>query len=175
MTAALVLIAALAVVSSAPADTAPPGDIPDNQAFVTFHGNGYSVKTPEGWGRTRRGSTVTLTDKFNSIRVELARAPQPPSVGSAKRGDVARLKATAKNFQFRSVTRVTRAAGPAILITYRATSAPDSVTGKTLLQDVERYTFWKAGRAATITLAAPRGSDNVDAWRLVTNSFRWTP
>jgi len=176
MTTAFVLIAASAVgVSSAPADTAPPGDIPDNQAFVTFRGSGYSLKTPEGWGRTRHGSTVTLTDKFNSIRVELARAPQPPSVASAKRGDVARLKATAKNFQLRSVARVARAAGPAVLIIYRAASPPDSVTGKTLLQDVERYTFWKAGRAATITLAAPRGSDNVDAWRLVTNSFRWLP
>jgi hypothetical protein len=48
------------------------------------------------------------------------------------------------------------------------------VTGKSIIEDVERYTYWKAGRLAIITLAAPRGSDNVDAWRLITSSFRWT-
>jgi hypothetical protein len=47
------------------------------------------------------------------------------------------------------------------------------VTGKTITEDVERYAFWKAGRLAIVTLAAPRGSDNVDAWRLITTSFRW--
>ena len=58
-------------------------------------------------------------------------------------------------------------------MTYRAASAPDAVTGKTITEDVERYAFWKAGRLAIVTLAAPRGSDNVDAWRLITTSFRW--
>jgi hypothetical protein len=59
-------------------------------------------------------------------------------------------------------------------MTYRAASAPDSVTGKSITQDIERYSYWKAGRLATVTLAAPKGSDNVDAWKLVTTSFRWT-
>lgn len=174
---AVLLVATTALggaAGDAVADNPPPGDIPDNQAFVLFKGRGYSLKTPEGWGRTSRTHVVTFADKFNAIRIELATSPTAPTTASATRRDVPRLKATAKGFQLRSVTRLTRPAGQAILITYRAASAPDSVTGKTITDDVERYTFWKAGRLAIITLEAPRGSDNVDAWRLITSSFRWT-
>jgi hypothetical protein len=155
------------------ADTSPPGDIPDNQAFVRFSGRGYSLKTPEGWGRTARGSVVTFADKFNAVRIEVVASPTPPTTATVKRRDAAKLEASAKRFQLRSVTRLARPAGPVILMTYRAASAPDAVTGKTITEDVERYAFWKAGRLAIITLAAPRGSDNVDAWRLITTSFRW--
>jgi hypothetical protein len=173
-----ILVASSAVfgggVATALADNPPPGDIPDNQAFVTFSGKGYSLKTPEGWARTARGTAVTFADKFNSIRVETATAGAKPTVASVKQHDVAALKAAAKGFTLRSVTSVTRSAGPLILMTYRAASAPDSVTGKSITQDIERYSYWKAGRLATVTLAAPKGSDNVDAWKLVTNSFRWT-
>src|SRR5690242_20999784 len=37
----------------------PPGDIPDNQAFVAYTSpaDGFLVKVPEGWGRTRTGQT----------------------------------------------------------------------------------------------------------------------
>jgi hypothetical protein len=155
------------------ADTAPPGDIPDNQAFVRFSGHGYSLKTPEGWGRTTRGSVVRFADKFNAVRIEIGASATPPTTASVKGRDAGKLKATTKGFQLRSVARLTRPAGRVILMTYRAASAPDAVTGKTITEDVERYAFWKAGRLATITLQAPRGSDNVDAWRLITTSFRW--
>jgi hypothetical protein len=155
------------------ADTAPPGDIPDNQAFVRFNGHGYSLKTPEGWGRTAHGAVVTFADKFNAIRIEIGKSATPPSTASVQRQDVPKLKTTAKGFQLRAITRLSRPAGPVILTTYRAASAPDNVTGKTITEDVERYSYWKAGRLATITLEAPRGSDNVDAWKLITTSFRW--
>jgi hypothetical protein len=160
--------------ASAIAETGPPGDIPDNQAFVTFSGHGYALKTPEGWGRTARGTAVIFADKFNSIRVETTKSATKPTVASVKHHDVPALKASAKGFTLRSVSRVMRPAGPAILMTYRAASAPDSVTGKSITEDVERYSYWKAGRLATVTLAAPKGSDNVDAWKLITTSFRWT-
>jgi hypothetical protein len=68
---------------------------------------------------------------------------------------------------------LTRPAGRVVLIRYRARSRRDAVTGKTVVNDVERYEFWKAGRLAAVTLQAPRGSDNVDPWRTVTTSFRW--
>jgi hypothetical protein len=38
---------------------------------------------------------------------------------------------------------------------------------------VERYVFWNAGSEATLTLAGPRGADNVDPWRTVSDSLRW--
>lgn len=171
LVAAAVLTAGAA---AAHADTGPPGDIPDNQAFVTYSGKGYSLKTPEGWGRTTRGGVVTFRDKFNSIRIELAASATKPTVASVKQHDVPALKTGAKGFTLRSVTRVTRTAVPAILMTYRAASAPDAVTGKSITEDIERYSYWKAGRVAIVTLAAPKGSDNVDAWKLITASFTWT-
>jgi hypothetical protein len=171
----LVLAATLSVgAASAVADNPPPGDIPDTQAFVKFSGPGYSLQTPEGWGRTRHGAVITLADKFNAISVEIQKSSSAPTVASVKQRDIPKLKATAKGFQLRTVTRLTRTAGPVVLVTYRAASAPDSVTGKTITEDVERYAFWKSGRLAIVTLQAPKGSDNVDAWKLVTNSFRWS-
>ena len=70
-------------------------------------------------------------------------------------------------------TIVTRKSGPAVLITYQAASAPNSVTGKTSQLAVERYEFWKNGREAIVTLSGPVGADNVDPWKIVTDSFTW--
>src|SRR5437016_1761173 len=52
-------------------ETNPPGDIPDNQAFVTFTppAGGYSIKVPEGWARTDNAGGVSFTDKFNTVQV----------------------------------------------------------------------------------------------------------
>jgi hypothetical protein len=71
------------------------------------------------------------------------------------------------------VTTVARPAGRVVLIRYQARSRRDEVTGRTIVNDVERYEFWKAGQLAVVTLQAPHGSDNVDPWRVVTTSFRW--
>ena len=38
---------------------------------------------------------------------------------------------------------------------------------------VERYEFWRGGTEAVVTLSGAAGSDNVDPWRLVTDSFTW--
>ena len=175
-TLTLVLGTALLATASGNALAAPnpPGDIPDNQAFVTFKGAGYSLKTPEGWARTTVGVATTFTDKYNSIAVTIGRSATAPTAASVGKLDVAKLKATAKHFQLVKVTRVRRKAGSAIVVSYRADSAPNSVTGKVITNDVERYSFWKAGRLATLTLQGPKGSDNVDPWKLVTDSFRWS-
>lgn len=71
-------------------------------------------------------------------------------------------------------TTVSRAAGPVVLITYGALSDPDPVTGKSRPNDVQRYEFWHAGQGVTLTLAGPKGADNVDPWRKITDSLRWT-
>jgi len=47
------------------------------------------------------------------------------------------------------------------------------VTGKVVRDDVERYEFWRGGTEAVLTLSGAAGSDNVDPWRLVTDSFTW--
>lgn len=177
-TSSIAALATAAILVASPvaahAETPPPGDIPDNQAFVTFRGASYSVKVPEGWRRTQRPSGVTFADKYNSIRVDVSKAAKGPSVSSVAKVELKRLKAAVKGFSQPRVTSLRRPAGAAILVTYRATSAPNPVTGKTVTNDVERYEFWRGGKLAVLTLQAPKGSDNVDPWKIVTDSFAWT-
>jgi hypothetical protein len=157
-------------------DASPAGDIPDSQAFVTYSApdGQYSVQVPEGWARTDGASGVTFTDKLNSIRIEERPATSAPTVASVRATDVPALRSAARGFRLRKVSIVRRKGGPAVLVTYRARSTPDPVTGKRIKQDVEVYEFWRAGSLLTITLLSPRGADNVDPWRTVTDSFAWS-
>src|SRR5436190_14273268 len=66
-------------------DKSPPGDIPDNQAFVRFTApsRDFTVKVPEGWSEQRRGRAVVFTDKLNAVRIESRAASRPPSLAVA--------------------------------------------------------------------------------------------
>ena len=48
------------------------------------------------------------------------------------------------------------------------------MTGKGGTDAVERYVFFHKGRDVILTLSGPKGADNVDPWKLVTDSVRWT-
>jgi hypothetical protein len=72
------------------------------------------------------------------------------------------------------VTTVTRTAGEATRITYEARSAPDPVTGQSRTNAVERYVFPHHGKTIVLTLSGPKGADNVDPWKIVTDSLRYT-
>ncbi len=156
-------------------ETPPPGDIPDNQAFVAYSpaNRAYSMKVPEGWAMTQAGQATLFTDKFNSIRVEKLTAAAAPTTGSATATELPAIKSAAHGFVAGTVTSVPRTAGTAIKITYRADSAPNPVTGKVVVEAVERYEFWRSGTEVVLSLSAPVGSDNVDPWRKVTDSFAW--
>ncbi len=158
------------------AESSPPGDIPDTQAFVAYRppGAAFSVKVPEGWGRRTAGGAVVFTDKLNAVRIQSAPARTPLTVAAARQRDLPRLAAVVPGFADARVSRVHRTAGPAIRITYRADGAPDAVTGKRRRLDVERYVFSHAGRVVVLTLSGPQGADNVDPWRLVTDSVRFS-
>jgi hypothetical protein len=165
--------------SNAPDPNAPEvnaaGDIPDNQVFVPFTvPNGtFVVSVPQGWARSPDGAATVFTDKFNSVRVEAAPRPAAPDVATARSQEVPQLQASVPGFALGDVRTVQRSAGPAVLITYEANSALDAVTGKTVRESVERYTFWHNGQQAVLTLSGPKGADNVDPWRTVTDSLRW--
>jgi hypothetical protein len=158
-----------------PIDVSPPGDIPDSQAFVTFvpDGGEYAIDVPEGWARTDLATGASFTDKLNSVRIERVAATNAPTVASARSDEVPTIEGATDGFRLRSVGVVHRPAGDAVLVKYRARGAPDAVTGKRIVQDVERYELWRNGTLATITLTSPKGADNVDPWRTVTTSFRW--
>jgi hypothetical protein len=153
----------------------PPGDIPDTQSYVIFSpaGGGYSVKTPEGWSRTSTGTTTSFTDKLNRIQVSAAAAATQPDVASVTKTDVPLVKATVAKFAMGKVSTVVRRGGSAILLTYQGDSAPDQVTGKVVRDAFERYTFYRAGKRVDLTLSGPTNADNVDPWRIVSDSLRW--
>src|SRR3954451_14705328 len=82
-------------------EKSPPGDIPDNQAFVRFSvpGRGFSVKVPEGWSQRHSGGAVVFTDKLNTIRLEGRRASVRLPVAAAGSHAVARLEQTVRGFR----------------------------------------------------------------------------
>ena len=128
---------------------------------------------PEGWARVDADGATTFTDKLNSIRMETKVAQSAPAVQSAQRDEVPAIQAASRNYEAGAVTQLTRKSGPAVRITYRADSQPDPVTGKIVHDDVERYEFWRGGTEVVLTLSGPVGADNVDPWRVVTDSFTW--
>ncbi|MBA3690507.1 MAG: hypothetical protein H0W82_03725 [Actinobacteria bacterium] len=158
-----------------PTEDSPPGDIPDNIAFVPYRSKAgsFSITTPEGWSRTTSKDSVTFTDKLNTVQVSWAQAPSAPTVRSATADEVPVLQQTVRAFTPVSVKTATLPAGPAVLISYQANSEPNRVTGKQYRQDGLRYELFHQGTQIDITLLSPVGADNVDPWRIVTESFAW--
>jgi hypothetical protein len=168
-----------AAAGNAPNPNAPEivaaGDIPDNQVFVpvTPPRAPFTVSVPQGWARTADGTATVFTDKFNNVRLESRPLAAAPDVASVRARDVPALQASVPGFALGDVAPVGRRAGSAVLTTYTANSPTDPVTGKSVTEAVERYVFWRGGQEAILTLSGPKGSDNVDPWRAVTDSFRW--
>jgi hypothetical protein len=136
------------------AQAAATGDIPDNQVFLTFRNAvaGYSMKYPEGWAQQGSGAQVTIREKNNIVRVVVSSGAKPSVPGAQQ---------------------VTISGAPALKSVYRAQSAPNAVTGKRVTLVVDRYYLWHNGKRAVVDLGTPVGVDNVDAYRLMIESFRW--
>ena len=147
------------------------GDIPDNQMFLVFRDRGahYSMKYPEGWAQQGSGDRVSFRDKNNIVRVVVGAGGAPTT--ASVRADVARLKGT----KVRSAPQpITLSGKPAFKVVYSTVSAPNAVTGKRVTLVVDRYYLRKGGRVAVVDLGSPDGVDNVDAYRLMIESFRWS-
>jgi hypothetical protein len=154
----------------AEANAAAAGDIPDNQVFLVFRNPaaGYSMKYPEGWARQGSASKVSFRDKNNIVRVVVTGGGAATAAKVA--ADVARLYGV----QIRSAANTLSLSGrPAVKVVYSTESAPNAVTGKRVKLVVDRYYLWKGGRRAVVDLGTPEGVDNVDAYRLMIESFRW--
>ena len=67
-------------------------------------------------------------------------------------------------------------AGPnkVVKVTYTTEGQKSPVTGKRPKITVDRYVYFNGGKVATVDLATPVGVDNVDAYRMISESFRWT-
>jgi hypothetical protein len=157
----------------AEAQQAAAGDIPDNQVFLTFRNRaeGYSIEYPEGWAQ--RGSTrrVTFRDKNNLVRIEIVGGSKATVAAAA--GEMARLRRRAPSLRFEQPVRTTAHGKPVVKVVYATKSATNPVTGKRVVLVVDRYYVAGPGKHAVVDLGTPQGVDNVDAYRLMIESFRW--
>jgi hypothetical protein len=116
---------------------------------------------------------VNFASALNSITVEWAAMSSAPTVATAKSADVPALRSSQLAFQLQSVKSVHLSGGTAVEIVYQCNSKPNAVTGKQYRLVVERFEFFKNGQEDILSLSSPVGADNVDPWRIVSESFRW--
>jgi hypothetical protein len=159
---------------TAEAQQAAAGDIPDNQVFLTFRNAaaGYSIRYPEGWAQRGSAARVTFKDKNNLVRIEVARGANA-TVAAVTR-EMNRLRQRTPSLRFEAPSRTTVKRTPVVKVVYSTESAPNPVTGKRVKLVVDRYYVPGAGKQAVVDLGTPQGVDNVDAYRLMIESFRWS-
>jgi hypothetical protein len=126
------------------------------------------MKYPEGWAQRGGGKALTFRNKNNIVRVVVVNGTAPTT--ATVHGELASLKgARVKS----GPMHMTISGAPALKVTYTTVSSPNAVTGKRVTLIVDRYYVWHRGKRAIVDLGTPVGVDNVDAYRLMIQSFRW--
>jgi len=141
--------------------------------FLTYRDPklGYSIQYVEGWQVSPAADGVAIRDKDSSELVQLV-AVQADVPGFVSGTDLPALRQQAG---FHLVTRDSVTVGGRALIhlVYDLPSPPDPVTGKQVPSAVDRYYVPGQNGLAIVSLATPKGVDNVDAFRQMIESFRW--
>ncbi len=157
-----------------PPEKSPPGDIPDNQIFVTFKSlMGFSIKVPEGWARAEAPGLVHFNDKYNALQVTVKPRATAPDISGLKASELADLQKMPNAIRINLINPQTLPAGQAWVVHYGSNSDVNLVTNKAIRLDNANYYFWKSGKLATVTVSAPAGADNADQWQLMSRSFTW--
>jgi hypothetical protein len=125
------------------AQAAATGDIPDNQTFLVFNDSQAGYSIRYPEGWARKGSANDVTFQEKANAVHVAVRKGAPH------------------------------GKPGVKVTYSRRSAPDPVTGKRLPLTIDRYEYPNGGKVAVVDLSTPVGVDNVDAYRLISESFQW--
>jgi hypothetical protein len=158
---------------TAEAQQAAAGDIPDNQVFLTYRNarEGYAIQYPEGWAQRGSPARVTFRDKNNLVRIEVLKGPRVTVARvSAEMRD---LKQGTHSFRFGRPIGLAVNGKQVVKVVYTTVSVPNPVTGKRVTLVVDRYYVPGPGRHAVVDLGTPKGVDNVDAYKLMIESFRW--
>jgi hypothetical protein len=160
-------------VLSAEARSKATGDIPDSQVFLSFHNQaaGYSVQYPEGWAQRGSANDVTFQNKDNVIHVLISKGPAP-TAGSVL-GELARERQSRPSLTYGQVSTQSILGAPVLKVSYSTISPPNPVTGKRVQLLVDRYVYVHAGKLASVDLGTVKGVDNVDAYKMISRSFRW--
>ena len=125
------------------AESLATGDIPDNQEFLTFTDGPAGYSIKYPAGWARTGNGNDVTFREKGNVVHIGVHPGKAKSGSGEK---------------KTLTR---------------NSAPDPVTGKSLALVVDIYEYEKGGKVAVLELSTPEGVDNVDAYRMISESFEW--
>ena len=150
------------------------GDVPDNAVFLTYKDvtHGFSIKYVEGWQVTTDADGVTVHDKDSSEAVAVV--PSPSDIHAYISGtDLPALQSQAG---FKLIRQDTFKIGTRVYdhLAFNVLSPPDPVTGKQVPSLVDRYYVPGASGLAIVTVSTPVGVDNVDAFRLMIESFKWS-
>jgi hypothetical protein len=150
------------------------GDIPDNAIFLTYHGTNpaFSIQYVEGWQVTPQPDGVVIRDKDSSETVAIVGA-QSDVAGYVSATDLPALQALAG---FKLVKQDTVKVGNAtyVHLLYHLPAPPDPVTGKQVASTVDRYYVPGPAGLAIVSLSTPDGVDNVDAFKAMIASFKWS-
>ena len=164
--------------TDAPASEAPggttSGDIPDNAVFLTYHAraSGFSIQYVEGWQVTPQPAGVIVRDKDSSETVSVV-APQADVAAFVASTDLPALQGQ-PGFKLIKQDTVKVGGSRLVHLVFHQKSPPDSVTGKQVAQTVDRYYVPGTAGLAIVSLATPDGVDNVDAFRQMIQSFKWS-
>ncbi|HSV65043.1 MAG TPA: hypothetical protein VLJ59_03920 [Mycobacteriales bacterium] len=179
--------------SPVPVESNPPGDIPDSVAYLpwTSADRRVTVTHPEGWAQRTVPGGARFSDKLNAVAVTVrpgalpslaqarGSAPGLAESGTAESGTAESGTAgsgtagSGRAFELRAVEAVRLPAGPAVRVTWRVNSTPDEVTGKVYRDEVVTYLVGApGGRLVRLDLSGPVGADNVDPYRIMSESLR---
>ena len=129
------------------------------------------MKFPEGWAQRGSARGVTFRDKNNLVRVAVR--PGGAVTVAGARAEMRLLERQTPTLRLQSASDVTLGGKHAVRVIYSTRSAPNTVTGKSVTLVVDRYYVPGTGKHAVVDLGTPEGVDNVDAYRLMIESFRW--
>jgi hypothetical protein len=160
--------------ASEPPGGTTSGDVPDNAVFLTYKGAnpGFSIQYVEGWQVTPQSDGVIIKDKDSSETVAIV-APAADVAAYVASTDLPALQ-TQPGFKLIKQDVVKAGKANYVHLAFHLTSPPDSVTGKQVPQTVDRYYVPGPNGLAVVSLATPDGVDNVDAFRQMIESFRWS-
>ncbi len=150
------------------------GDIPDNAVFLTFKGGTppFAIQYVEGWQVTPQPDGVAIRDKDSSETVQVVAAPSdvPSFVAST---DIPALTSQPNTTVVKQDVRKVAGHSYVHLVLHQP-APPDPVTGKQVPSTVDRYYVPGPSGLAIVSLSTPNGVDNVDAFRQMIESFKWS-
>jgi hypothetical protein len=155
-------------------EQSPKGDIPDTATYLTYHGPVYSLQYVEGWVQeTLPNNGIKFADKDSLVSVTLTNNPSGSMADYARGPGSTASISEFQQFGNARVSTPSLPAGETALLTFQALSAPDPVTGKTVMQTYDRYFIRGSHYMAILTEATPVGVDNVDSFLQIAKSFAW--